>query len=683
MDGSIRIGAELVTDKFDKQINQLNKKIENEENKKVDIKVEIEGIKERVNEFNELIAKRDEYEQKIKDLQSTAKFLPGTKTIDPTTATQIAELQAEYNELNEYIEKNAASMQKLANKGNSLVRKHNEMVQKVKEYKNEIATIKMQKAAAEAEQAKQKFNGIGDAIQNAVKKAGKMVLGIFAIRSAYMMLRRASSDLGGYDKEYAANLEYIRYVLTEAIAPVLRTIIQLAATLLNYLFQILNAWFGWNLGKTAKDFEAMKKSSGGVAKNMKDAEKATQGFDELNVLQDNSKDSGGGGGYTAPTLDMSGMQGEPPAWLKWIIDNKDLVLGALTAILGAIIGIKTGLGGIAGMGIGIAIYGVVSLIGDLIDFIKDPSWEKFGKVLKDIGVAITGVGIAIGALTGNWLVAIIGLITTIVGLIIENWDDIQKTLSGVGQWIYDNVIKPVVDFFDNMGKWIYNNVILPVVNFFDNMFTNIGNFLKNLGTNIGNFFSGLWQGIQNVFSGVGQFFGNIFKGAFEAIKNVFSGIGNFFQNVWNTITGIFSRIGQKIGEAVSGAFKGAVNAIFTVLENILNLPIRAINGLIHLVNFIPGVNIGKINEFKLPRLKTGGIINLPNKGTMVGGSAIGGESGREGVIPLTDAQAMETLGENIGRYVTINATINNTMDGKLISRHIQKIQNQQAFAGNF
>ena len=118
------------------------------------------------------------------------------------------------------------------------------------------------------------------------------------------------------------------------------------------------------------------------------------------------------------------------------------------------------------------------------------------------------------------------------------------------------------------------------------------------------------------------------------------------------------------------------------MENILNAPIRAINGLISLINMIPGVNLGKLNEFHLPRLKTGGIINMPNKGTMVGGSAIGGESGREGVIPLTDSQAMETLGESIGKYVTINATINNTMDGKLISRHIQKIQNQQAFAGN-
>ena len=680
-DGSVIIGCELATDKFDRQIAQLENKIEKDEKKKIKIQLEIDGIREQANEFNELIAKRDEYAKKIEELKSSAKFLPGTQTLDPAIMEQIVELQNEYDELDSYIEKNATSMQKLADKGNELIEKHKEITNEIKNYKQQIENVKLQKQVAETEKMKQGFGKIGDSIKDAVKKAGKLVLGIFAIRGAYMALRRASSELAGYDKEYASNLEYIRYVLAEAIAPILRGIVQIVATLLNYVFQILNAWFGWNLGKTAKDFESMKKSSGGVADNMKEAEKSAQGFDELNTLQDTSK-STSGGGYTAPGIDLSAMQGQAPEWLQWIIDNKDIVLGALTAILGAIVAVKLGLSGIAGLGIGLAIYGVISLIGDLIDFIKDPSWEKFGKVLKDIGLAITGVGIAIGALTGNWLVAIIGLITTIVGLVIENWDDIQKVLSDVGTWIYDHVIKPVVDFFDAMGKWIYNNVIVPVVGFFDNMFTNIGNFLRDLGTNIGRFFQGIWNGIVNVFSTVGQFFGNVFKGAFEAIKNVFSGIGNFFQGVWNGIVNIFSKIGQKIGDAVSGAFKGAVNAIFTVLENILNFPIRAINGLIHLVNFIPGVNISKIQEFKLPRLKTGGIVNMPNKGTMVGG-AIAGESGREGVIPLTDSQAMETLGESIGKYVTINATINNTMDGKLISRHIQKIQSQQAFAGNF
>lgn len=645
VDGSIRIGCKLETDELDGDIDKMRKILEKEEKEPVEKKVDIifeddgkspqEVIEEIDRRTQQLQAHLEEVKQTGREM--TLAWMESGAPLDETytdllnKSKEVEETEAQINQL--------AKQRAAATK--------------------EVAQAEKQ-AADESARVKKGFDNFGESLQKAVKRAGALVLGIFAVRSAISSLQRASSDLAGYDKEYAANLEYIRYVLTEAIAPVLKWIIQLAATLLNYLFQILNAWFGLNLGKGAKDFQNMKAASGGVAKNMKEAEKAAQGFDELNTLQDTSSTGGGAGGGAAPSLDLSGIQGEAPEWLQWIIDNKDLVLGALAAILGAIIGIKTGLGGIAGLGIGIAIYGVVKLIGDLVDFIEDPSWEKFGKVLTDIGLAITGVGIAIGALTGNWLVALIGLIATVVGLIVQNWDDIQKTLGEVGQWIYDNVIKPVVDFFAPIGQWIYDNVITPVVNFFNNM----------------------WQTLVNIFKSIGEFFGKVFTDAWNGIQNVFKNVGQFFQGIWNTIVSIFGKIGQRIGEAVSKAFKGAVNAIFTVLENILNFPIRAINGLISLINMIPGVNLGKLSEFHLPRLKTGGIVNMPNKGTMVGGSAIAGESGREGVIPLTDSQAMETLGESIGKYVTINATINNTMDGKLISRHIQKIQNQQAFAGN-
>lgn len=59
-----------------------------------------------------------------------------------------------------------------------------------------------------------------------------------------------------------------------------------------------------------------------------------------------------------------------------------------------------------------------------------------------------------------------------------------------------------------------------------------------------------------------------------------------------------------------------------------------------------------------------------------------GERGAEGVIPLTDSQAMATLGEAIGRYVTINANITNKMNGRVISREIQQIMANQDFAYN-
>ena len=89
----------------------------------------------------------------------------------------------------------------------------------------------------------------------------------------------------------------------------------------------------------------------------------------------------------------------------------------------------------------------------------------------------------------------------------------------------------------------------------------------------------------------------------------------------------------------------------------------------------------RLRRFNLPRMAKGGIINQPGRGVMVG-SAIAGERGAEGVIPLTDSQQMELLGEAIGRYITVNASITNTMNGRVISRELQKINNENDFAYN-
>ena len=170
---------------------------------------------------------------------------------------------------------------------------------------------------------------------------------------------------------------------------------------------------------------------------------------------------------------------------------------------------------------------------------------------------------------------------------------------------------------------------------------------------------------------------NIFSTAWEKIKSIFSNVGSFFGNLVNIIYSKFQNIGSAIGNVIGNTFKSAINAVLRVAENVLNAPINAINGLIGTINKLPGVSMGKLTRFSLPRLAKGGIINQPGRGV-----AIGGESGKEGVIPLTDSQQMALLGEAIGKYITINASITNTMNGRVISRELKKIQNENDFAYN-
>lgn len=81
--------------------------------------------------------------------------------------------------------------------------------------------------------------------------------------------------------------------------------------------------------------------------------------------------------------------------------------------------------------------------------------------------------------------------------------------------------------------------------------------------------------------------------------------------------------------------------------------------------------------FPTIKLAKGGIINQPNRGV-----AIGGEGGPEGVIPLTDSQQMSILGEAIGKYVTINATIPVYAYSRQVDRKVERIRAEDNFAGN-
>lgn len=483
------------------------------------------------------------------------------------------------------------------------------------------------------------IDNLGKSFQKSLKNVARLTLGIFGIRSAYLAVRRASSDLSGYDEQYATNLEYIRFVLTQAIAPVLRGIVQLAMTLLQFINMIVNALFGVNLFSkgSAEAFNKMKNKAGGVSKAVKDIKKQLAGFDEINVLTDQS-DTGtsAGAGGVGPSMDLSSLQGEVPEWMKWIVDNAEFILGIIAGVVAGIIAIKYGLTAIQGLGIVLMITGVINAIKDMIAFLKDPTWEKFGALLKDFGLIIVGLGLLIG----NWVVVAIGAVTLLVGAIIEHWEDIKKVFAKIGQWLYDNIGKPVKEMFENMV------------------------------TSLGGLFSEFYQ----VILWIGQ-------NVYNSIVSTWTGITGFFNSLFIKIKGALVNFGTKAGQVVGNSFKTVINGVLKAIETILNTPIKAINGLIGTINKVPGINITRLNTFSLPRLAVGGIVNMPNRGTMIGG-AVAGESGAEGVIPLTDRQAMETLGEAIGRYITINANIINRMNGRTISRELVQVQNDQSFAYN-
>lgn len=87
-------------------------------------------------------------------------------------------------------------------------------------------------------------------------------------------------------------------------------------------------------------------------------------------------------------------------------------------------------------------------------------------------------------------------------------------------------------------------------------------------------------------------------------------------------------------------------------------------------------------KFTIPKLAVGGIVNNPGRGVPIGSAAITGEAGKEGVLPLTNPTTMAELGHEIGKWITVNATLNNYMDGRLMQRQISKIEQDKLFSTN-
>ena len=681
-DGYITIETKLSTNKFDKQITDLEKKIKNEEEKaQLKLKAKLQAEDELEKHKQKIFEIEQEYEktsQQVEHLQSIMSKQSQGISLTPQEFTDLQgseKVIANNEKIGETLDKMYAKEVKLNNAVDRTTLAYKQTKDNVSAYKAKAESINLQKQQAQVSQLKKEFQKVNTSVANSIQHMGRLALGIFSAASAYRLMSAASSTLVQYDEQYATNLEYIRYLIAQAIAPALKYVVNLASTLLSYLNYILNAWFGITLfsKNSAKNFMNAKNSTGGISKNTGKIKKdlQTTPFDEMNVLSDTSDSGtggGAGGGAVAPSIDPSMLQGEVPDWLKWIADNKDLILAIMAGIAAGLLAWKLGLDGIKALGIGLLIAGIVYTIESLLEYLKDPSWENFGKIIQGIGVAIIGLGLLIGSVP----VAVAGAIVLIVGTIIKYWEQIKTFLQSGIDWLRGQGRE--------IFNWLFGDIFMPLYDGIVNILQDLLNWFNDIFTNIKNIFDNIIAFIKNVFTGN-------WKGAWENIKNIFISIWNIIKSTFFTVINIIKNIvvgiGQTVGNIIAGVFKAVVNAVLRTIESVLNTPIRAINRLIGVINNVPGINLGTLSTFNLPRLAKGTILNAPGRGVPVaGGTALAGEAGREAYLPLSDTQLLEELGSTIGKYITINANITNTMNGRIISRQLQQIKNDREFAYN-
>ena len=643
-DGYLKIKTKLDNSEIDKDIATLENKIEVLENRNISNRKEEKFLQDQVNKYEELVAKVDEYKNKISELQT----INGGK-LTVSNPAEMAQLQMALAEANQEIDKQSNGIGRVYSKLDRVKQKQQENNIKIQEYKDKIKQIDVKNMERGIDNVKNK-------VTSTISQLGKMAMAVIGIRTAWNMVNRAVNLVKQYNSQISTDFEYMGYCIANAIAPAVQGLVRLLFTVLSYVNAITTAWFGLNLfsSSSAKNFQKMKNSAGSTAKSAKEIQKSLSGFDEMNILQDNSNSGSSAGGASAPSVDLSGVQGETPKWLQWIIDNKDAMLTILAGVLAGIVAIKFGLEGIQALGISMVIMGIITLIKDVKKQIEAPSWQNFGKILTDIGIILAGLAL----IFGGWPLIIASAIAVVVGLIIMNWDTIKSILSTVGQWIWDNVLLPTWNFI----KSIIDTIIA--------IFWNLLSVLDGITTTIGGIlrapFETMWDVVQGLYNGV--------KVIFEGIAKVFKGI--FTGDMKTTLEG-FKQI-----------FKGIFDSLWSIAKAPLNLIIRGINSLIRGANkikfdvpsWVPGIG-GKsfgFNISQIPLLAKGGVITRPTQ-------AIIGEAGKEAVMPLenntewidilADKLASKIGSNNGGSYVI-------QLNGRAIQRGMMKQQQELAFATN-
>ncbi|KRE33430.1 hypothetical protein [Paenibacillus sp. Soil724D2] len=232
----------------------------------------------------------------------------------------------------------------------------------------------------------------------------------------------------------------------------------------------------------------------------------------------------------------------------------------------------------------------------------DACWEK----IKEVGKGIAKVFDDMITAVSDWGMGVAKHAAAA-------FDSVAEAFKGAASWFYDNVIKPIVDFFvqfaldigagavkvynalceafKTAGTWFKTNVIDPIV-------TKFGLLKEEAKTAASN----AWTEIKNVFSVVGSWFGT---------------------NIVNPIKTAFSGIADGLGDGVVIAFK----AVYRTVAGYLNGMLDIWNSLTGSNPLTSSLQIG----FRLPALAKGGITNGP-MAALIGDNS----GGREVVSPLSD-----------------------------------------------
>lgn len=656
--GWITIGTRLNSKQLEKQLKQqkseLNKYVKEEENLLSQQQKNDEKLKQMKQEA-------DLAEKQRREARKRAKY----ETDEATRKFKMNEADRDYR----------ANLDKIDKKYEKNINMQGELEQKldVNRQKQGMLRGEIGKTSDELKRVKnsENFEETGKKIEKVVKKVGRWGLAVFGVRSAYMAVRSAVSTISQYDKQLAKDIEYMRYALAMTLKPVVEWIVEAVKQLMYYVDYVAQKWFGLE-----KSIWASADSMNEANENAKKLKKTLLGFDEINKIGEKQEEK-------TPSFDLSNglADKDVPKWIKWIADHREEVLAVFAAMTTFFLSKKIvdGISAIMGVAGGTGLLGLATVLAEL---------ALIGVIAIEIVVLIKGI--------------------EKVKQGINDLTDGQYQLRESAKKLTETMNETITKFNEQGG--VVNSTAQEIEDYADSLF-------KNIEIN-----EEMIEATENTKTAIGDLTGtnkiadetiNIYR---ESMGKAIDELGNLYdQNKLtdeqaqlyietiekqievlkasmitneknservkkdaeeidklrerlDTLKGNYD-VGIKVktdtGEAKKGLKKFFSNLGKTIVEMIVPGPMTY-EQIMHNINF----------------LADGGIIDAPGRGVPLASNVIGGEKGAEAVLPLTNPNTMSMLGQEIGKWITLNLDITNTIDGRVLNNRLEKIRNNDAFSRN-
>lgn len=271
---------------------------------------------------------------------------------------------------------------------------------------------------------------------------------------------------------------------------------------------------------------------------------------------------------------------------------------------------------------------VIGLFDSITETIQNIDWYKLGKQVETLLVNIDWIGVAksvcqaIGAAFGALAMFLWGLIEDAWNKVVDWWKD---TAYEDGQFTIKGLLQGIKDVLADIGNWLKENVFKPIVDGFKSVFQihSPSKVFEELGTYL---MQGLFNGISSLVERCANIFSELKQRIVQKFNEIRADAVAFGQNVRESVVSAFQNLKTSvinIWEAMKNGIRTPINAMIGFINYMIDGVVDGINAVIGALNkinvrvpkWVPkyggkefGFDIGKVSAPHIPYLATGAVI---------------------------------------------------------------------------